>query len=96
MADKINLAKRAKTSRKRADEIFDKSIVIKDAIDGHPIMCKKAKLNKAYKQCIIASTQTKDAHYLSEKDSPKREEYEKEIEHLEKTIKTIEKFKGEQ
>lgn len=94
MGSKLNLAKRAKEISKKSDEIFEKSVVIKDAIDGHPIMCKYAELNEAYKQNIISMTQDKDVILLLEKDSQKRKEYEKDIKRKEKTIKTIEKFRG--
>lgn len=88
-----NLAKKAKKNRKIATELKEDSVAIKDAHDGHAIMYVTEKLNKAYKQSVIALTQTEDAYEQLEKDSKKRSEYEVAMNHLKKSISEMEKIK---
>lgn len=51
------------------------------------------KLNKAYKQSVIALTQTEDAYEQLEKDSNRRGEYEVVIDHLKKSVSEMEEIK---
>ena len=88
-----NLAKKAKKNRKIAEKLKEDSVAIKDVHDSHAIMYVTEKLNNAYKQSVIALTQTEDAYEQLEKDSNRRGEYEVVIDHLKKSVSEMEEIK---
>lgn len=89
-----NLAKKAKKNRKIAEKLKEDSVAIKDVYDNTAIMYEIEKLNKAYKQSVIALTQTEDAYEQLEKDSNRRGEYEAAIDHLKKSISEMERLRN--